>query len=82
MSIIYQEQVMQIFQKLAGYSLGGADLVRRFMSKKKTEKLKKERQAFLYGDAERGIKGCVANGIDEKLADELFDQMMEFAKYA
>ena len=82
MSIIYQEQVMKIFQKLAGYSLGGADLVRRFMSKKKTEKLKKERKAFLYGDAERNIKGCVANGIDEKLADELFDQMMEFAKYA
>ena len=82
MSIIYQEQVMKIFQKLAGYSLGGADLVRRFMSKKKTEKLKKERKAFIYGDAERHIKGCVANGISEKLADELFDQMMEFAKYA
>lgn len=82
MSIIYQEQVMKIFQKLAGYSLGGADLVRRFMSKKKTEKLKEERKAFIYGDAERNIKGCVANGISEKLADELFDQMMEFAKYA
>lgn len=52
------------------------------MSKKKTEKLKEERKAFLYGDAERNIKGCVANGISEKLADELFDQMMEFAKYA
>ena len=82
MSIIYQEQVMQIFQKLAGYSLGGADMVRRYMSKKKTEKLKKERKAFIYGDKERGIKGCIANGISGRLADELFDQMTEFAKYA
>ena len=82
MSIIYQEQVMQIFQKLADYSLGGADMVRRYMSKKKTEKLKEERRAFIYGDKSRGIKGCVANGISAKLADELFDQMTEFAKYA
>lgn len=80
--IIYQEQVMQIFQSLAGYSLGQADLVRRAMSKKKEEKLKVERTAFVYGDEERGIKGCVSNGIDAQKADELFDELIEFAKYA
>lgn len=81
-AVIYQEQVMQIFQKLAGYSLGGADLVRRAMSKKKTDKLAHERNAFIHGDAERGIAGCVANGISEQIANELFDEMMDFAKYA
>ena len=89
-AIIYQEQVMQIFQELAGYTLGGADLVRRAMSKKKLAVLEKERQAFVYGDPERKdvhgnptpIKGCVNNGIDEKIANKLFDQMIEFAKYA
>lgn len=79
---IYQEQVMQIFQKLAGYSLGGADLVRRAMSKKKEEKLKIEKPAFIYGDESRGIKGCVANGITERCAVEIFDDMIDFAKYA
>ena len=79
---VYQEQVMQIFQTLAGYSLGGADLVRRAMSKKKTEKLEIERTAFIYGDAERNIEGCVARGISKEIANELFDEMMEFAKYA
>lgn len=81
-SIIYQEQVQQIFQKLAGYSLGQADLVRRAMSKKKTEKLSIERNSFLYGDESRNIQGCVKNGIDVDLADRLFDEMMDFAKYA
>lgn len=81
--IIYQEQVMQIFQNLAGYSLGGADLVRRAMSKKKTTALEKERIVFLHGDPERGIEGCIKKqGISEKDANNLFDQMMEFAKYA
>ena len=79
---IYQEQVMAIFQKLAGYTLGGADLVRRFMSKKKMDKLVKEREAFVHGDKERGIDGCVARGINEKVANDIFDQMTEFAKYA
>lgn len=73
---------MQIFQDLAGYSLGGADMVRRYMSKKKAEKLAHEREAFINGDPERGIKGCVANGISAEVADKLFDQMSEFAKYA
>ena len=80
--IIYQEQVMQIFQKLAGYSLGQSDNIRRHMSKKHGEELKIERKAFLYGDEARGIPGCHANGIDTGLADELFDQMSDFAKYA
>lgn len=81
-AITYQEQVMQIFQQLAGYTLGGADMVRRYMSKKKAEKLAKERKAFIYGDPERKIRGCVANGIDAKAANALFDQMMAFASYA
>lgn len=80
--IIYQEQVMEIFQKLAGYSLGQADLVRRAMSKKVMEKLMKEKTAFVDGDEKRNIKGCVANGIDKEKALELFDTMIDFAKYA
>lgn len=81
-AIIYQEQVMEIFQKLAGYSLGAADLVRRAMSKKKSDKLEIERKAFVYGDVERNIKGCVNNGIEEQDAVRLFDDMMDFASYA
>ena len=81
-SIIYQEQVMQIFQNLAGYSLGQADLVRRAMSKKKTEVLLKERESFVNGDPSRNIKGCVANNIPSDKANQLFDEMTEFAKYA
>lgn len=81
-AIVYQEQVQQIFQKLAGYSLGGADLVRRAMSKKKLEKLVHEREAFVSGDSKRGIDGCVKRGISEDIANELFDQMTDFAAYA
>lgn len=81
-AIAYQEQIMQIFQILAGYSLGQADMVRRAMSKKKEEKLKIERKAFIYGDSERNITGCVANNIPEETADKLFDIIMDFAKYA
>ena len=81
-AIVYQEQVMQIFQDLAGYTLGGADNVRRYMSKKKVEKLAHEKEAFIYGDEERKIPGCIANGIDEKAAEKLFEQMSDFAKYA
>lgn len=72
---------MKIFQTLAGYSLGQADLVRRAMSKKKEDKLKIERNAFLYGDVQRNIKGCIKNGICEEDANALFDDIMEFAKY-
>lgn len=81
-AIIYQEQVMQIFQLLAGYSLRDADLVRRAMSKKKTEKLIIEREAFVYGSEARGIKGCIKNGISEERAIQLFQGMIDFAKYA
>lgn len=81
-SIIYQEQVMRIFQDLAGYSLGQADLVRRAMSKKKMKVLEKERDAFIKGDKERHIDGCVKRGISAEKANQLFDEMIEFAKYA
>ncbi len=81
-AIVYQEQVMQIFQDLAGYTLGAADQVRRYMSKKKADKLAKEREAFVNGDKDRNIKGCNANGISSNIANTLFDQMMDFAAYA
>lgn len=81
-AIAYQEQVLQLFQVLAGYSLGQADLVRRAMSKKKTDKLKIERNAFVFGDTERGITGCVSNGIQAEVANEIFDEVEDFAKYA
>ncbi len=81
-AIIYQEQVMQIFQSLAGYSLGQADMVRRAMSKKKMQVLEMEREAFINGDAARGIYGTSSQGIDPEKASELFDQILEFSKYA
>lgn len=80
--IVYQEQVMQIVQKLAGYTMGQADNIRRAMSKKKQYVIDAERKSFVYGDPERNIKGCVANGIDEKAADSIYDSMVDFAKYA
>ena len=79
---VYQEQVMMIFQQLAGYSLGQSDMVRRFMSKKKMDKLVHEREAFLHGDSSRNIAGCEANGIDPEAADRLFDELIDFAAYA
>ncbi|MCI9439542.1 MAG: DNA polymerase III subunit alpha [Lachnospiraceae bacterium] len=78
--IIYQEQVMQIVRKLAGYSFGRADLVRRAMAKKKTAVMEKERDIFLHGDGE--TPGCEKNGIPLEAADRIFDQMIDFAKYA
>lgn len=80
--IVYQEQVMQIVQQLAGYTMGQADNIRRAMSKKKQYVIDAERQSFVYGDSERGIRGCVANGIDEKTANSIYDSMVDFAKYA
>lgn len=80
--IVYQEQVMQIVQNLAGYTMGQADNIRRAMSKKKQYVIDAERKAFVYGDRERGILGCVANGIDEKVANDIYDSMVDFAKYA
>ncbi|MCD8155583.1 MAG: DNA polymerase III subunit alpha [Clostridiales bacterium] len=80
--IVYQEQVMQIVQKLAGYTLGRSDLVRRAMSKKKASVMEKERQNFVYGNEAEGVPGCIANGIPEKTANKIFDEMTDFAKYA
>lgn len=80
--IVYQEQVMQIVMKLAGYDLGRSDLVRRAMSKKKADVMAKERQYFVYGNDELGVPGCIANGIDEATANRIFDEMTDFAKYA
>ena len=73
---------MQIVQQLAGYTMGQADNIRRAMSKKKQYVIDAERQSFVYGDSERGIRGCVANGIDEKAANSIYDSMVDFAKYA
>ena len=80
--IVYQEQVMQIVRDLAGYTMGRSDLVRRAMSKKKASVMEKERQNFVYGNPKEGVKGCVNNGIDEKTANHIYDEMIDFAKYA
>ena len=80
--IVYQEQVMQIVRDLAGYTLGRSDLVRRAMSKKKADVMARERKNFVYGNEEEGVTGCPANGIDEKTANQIFDDMTDFAKYA
>ena len=80
--IVYQEQVMQIVRDLAGYSWGRSDLVRRAMSKKKAYVMEKERKNFIYGNEEENVKGCVNNGIDERVAGKIYDEMIDFAKYA
>ena len=80
--IVYQEQVIQIFQQLGGYSLGQADMVRRAISKKKATQIQKEKDAFIHGDESRGIRGCVANGIPEKTAEAIYQEIYDFANYA
>ena len=80
--IVYQEQVMQIVRDLAGYTLGRSDLVRRAMSKKKGDVMQKERQNFVYGNEAEGVPGCIANGISEQVANKIYDEMIDFAKYA
>ena len=80
--IVYQEQVMQIVRDLAGYTLGRSDLLRRAMSKKKAAVMEKERQNFVYGNEEEGVPGCIKNGIPEKVANKIYDDMIDFAKYA
>jgi DNA polymerase-3 subunit alpha len=83
--IIYQEQVMLIFRELAGYSMGRADQVRRYMAKKKKDKLELEKSIFIDGLTEKGkvvIEGCVRRGVGRKTAEELFSQMEQFASYA
>ncbi len=80
--IVYQEQVMQIVRELAGYTLGRSDLVRRAMSKKKSDVMEMERKNFVYGNESENVKGCVNNGISEDVANKIFDEMIDFAKYA
>ena len=80
--IVYQEQVIEIFRRLAGYSLGQADMVRRAMSKKKLKDIQRERAAFLHGDPERSITGCEANGIPQNVAESIYDEITDFANYA
>lgn len=80
--MIYQEQVMQVFQSLAGYSLGKADMVRRAMSKKKMKELEKERVNFIHGNEKLGIDGAVKRGVPGSVAASLFDEIMDFANYA
>ena len=80
--IVYQEQVMQIVRDLAGYTLGRSDLVRRAMSKKKASVMAKERQNFVYGNEAEGVPGCIAKGISEEIANKIYDEMTDFAKYA
>ncbi|MCI8530087.1 MAG: DNA polymerase III subunit alpha [Lachnospiraceae bacterium] len=80
--IIYQEQVMQIVRDLGGYTMGRSDLVRRAMSKKKHAVMEKERVNFIYGNEAEGVPGCISKGIDEKVANSIFDDMIDFAEYA
>ena len=80
--IVYQEQVMQIVRDLGGYTLGRSDLVRRAMSKKKQYVMEQERKNFIYGNAEENVPGCVARGISEQVAKQIYEDMTDFAKYA
>ena len=80
--IVYQEQVIEIFRRLGGYTMGQADNIRRAISKKKMKVIEAERKVFVYGDAEKGIPGCVANGISEAVAQSLYDEIVAFANYA
>ena len=80
--IVYQEQVIEIFRRLAGFSLGQADNIRRAMSKKKHAVIDAERRAFIHGDEKRNIPGCVANGISEAVANSIYDEILDFASYA
>ena len=80
--IVYQEQVIEIFRRLGGYTMGQADNIRRAISKKKMKVIEAERKVFVYGDAEKGIPGCVANGISESVAQSLYDEIVAFANYA
>ena len=80
--IVYQEQVIEIFRRLAGFSLGQADMIRRAMSKKKEKEIVKERKTFIYGDSERSIPGAIANGVPEDVAGSIYDEILDFANYA
>ena len=80
--IVYQEQVIEIFRQLGGYTMGQADNIRRAISKKKQKIIEAERKVFVYGDKEQGIPGCIANGVSEKVAQSIYDEIVDFANYA
>lgn len=80
--IVYQEQVIRIFQELGGYSLGQADMVRRAISKKKKAQIEKERHTFIHGDESRHIPGCIALGVPEQIGEDIYDEIYDFANYA
>lgn len=80
--IVYQEQVIEIFRSLGGYTMGQADNIRRAISKKKLKVIEAERKTFVYGDAEQGISGAVANGVSENAAQSIYDEIVDFANYA
>ena len=80
--IVYQEQVIEIFRSLGGYTMGQADNIRRAISKKKMKIIEAERKVFVYGDAEQGITGCIGHGIPESVAQSIYDEIVDFANYA
>ncbi|MBQ6851971.1 MAG: DNA polymerase III subunit alpha [Oscillospiraceae bacterium] len=80
--IVYQEQVIEIFRQLGGYTMGQADNIRRAISKKKQKVIEAERQVFVYGDQKQGIPGCIANGVPEQIAQSIYDEIVDFANYA
>ena len=80
--IVYQEQVIEIFRSLAGYTMGQADNIRRAISKKKQKVIEEERKVFVYGDARQGIPGCVSRGVSESAAQSIYDEIVDFANYA
>ena len=80
--IVYQEQVIEIFRQLGGYTMGQADNIRRAISKKKQKIIEAERKVFVYGDKEQGIPGCIANGVPEAVAQSIYDEIVDFANYA
>ena len=80
--IVYQEQVIEIFRSLGGYTMGQADNIRRAISKKKMKVIDAERSVFVYGDAKQGIPGAMANGVSEQAAQSIYDEIVEFANYA
>ena len=80
--IVYQEQVIEIFKSLGGYTMGQADNIRRAISKKKMKVIEQERKVFVYGDPQQGIPGCIQNGVSEAAAQSIYDEIVDFANYA
>ena len=80
--IVYQEQVIEIFRQLGGYTMGQADNIRRAISKKKQKVIEAERKTFVYGDAAQGIDGCIRRGVPEAVAQSIYDEIVDFANYA